>query len=57
VQILHKNKGDPTDSDREHMDKVEGYISRHKAQKPKKEEIEGSKWRYSLMNWGHDPLK
>ena len=20
-------------------------------------DLENSKWRYSLMNWGHDPLK
>jgi hypothetical protein len=57
VQILDKSQGDLTDSDREHMEEVGGYISRHKAQKPQKEDIETSKWRYSLMNWGHDPLK
>jgi hypothetical protein len=57
VEILRTNKSDLTDSDEEHIAKVEGYISRHKAQKPQKEEIETSKWRYSLMNWGHDPLK
>ena len=57
VEILRTNKSDLTGSDEEHISKVEGYISRHKAQKPEKEEIETSKWRYSLMNWGHDPLK
>ena len=38
------------------MNKVVGYINRHLAQKPKGD-IEDSNWRYSLMNWGHDPLK
>jgi len=30
-------------------------VARHKAQRP--ENIVTSRWRYSLMNWGHDPLK
>jgi hypothetical protein len=30
---------------------------RHLAQRPTKERIEDSRWRYSLMNWGHDPCK
>jgi hypothetical protein len=39
------------------MRKVTGYVHRHLAQKPQRESIEESNWRYSLMNWGHDPLK
>ncbi len=39
------------------MRKVHGYVQRHLAQEPDKEDVESSKWRYSLMNWGHDPLK
>jgi Protein of unknown function (DUF3140) len=39
------------------MRKVNGYIARHLAQQPSQEEVETSAWRYSLMNWGHDPLK
>ncbi len=57
VEILHKNKADYTEDDYAHMKKVVGYVHRHLAQKPNKEEIETSNWRYSLMNWGHDPLK
>ena len=57
VAILEKKKSDHTDEDREHMRKVTGYVNRHLAQEPKKEEVETSSWRYSLMNWGHDPLK
>lgn len=37
------------------MRKVVGYVRRHWAQQP--ENIVTSRWRYSLMNWGHDPLK
>ncbi len=57
VEILHRHKADYTDDDYDHMRKVVGYVHRHLAQKPSKEEIETSNWRYSLMNWGHDPLK
>ena len=56
VAIKRTNKGDLTDSQWEHMDKVVGYIHRHLAQRPDGD-IEDTDWRYSLMNWGHDPLK
>jgi Protein of unknown function (DUF3140) len=56
VEILGKPKGDLTDSDFEHMRRVNGYISRHLAQRPGGD-VEESPWRYSLMNWGHDPLR
>lgn len=55
--ILAKKKDDLTDADFAHMKKVTGYVHRHLAQKPSKESIEDSRWRHSLMNWGHDPLK
>lgn len=56
VQIKRKKKSDYTDNDIEHMKRVNGYVKRHLGQGPKKDP-EDSKWRYSLMNWGHDPLK
>ncbi len=34
-----------------------GYVKRQLAQEPASEEIEDSRWRYSLMNWGYDPLE
>ena len=37
------------------MRKVVGYVRRHRAQEPAN--IVTSRWRYALMNWGHDPLK
>ncbi len=55
VEIKRKKKSDYTD-DVEHMRRVSGYVKRHLGQEPKNE-VEDSKWRYSLMNWGHDPLK
>ena len=56
VEIKRTNKDDLTDSQWEHMDKVVGYIHRHLAQRPDGD-VEDTDWRYSLMNWGHDPLK
>ncbi|MGZ5363379.1 MAG: DUF3140 domain-containing protein [Mycobacterium sp.] len=38
------------------MHKVIGCAHRHLAQRPSGE-IGESAWRYSLMNWGHDPCK
>jgi hypothetical protein len=56
VTLLKSKKSDLTDDDYGHMRKVVGYASRHLAQRPSGD-IEESAWRYSLMNWGHDPCK
>jgi hypothetical protein len=55
VAILGKNKAELTDDDYAHMRKVAGYVRRHRAQEPAN--VATSRWRYSLMNWGNDPLK
>jgi hypothetical protein len=39
------------------MATVVGYIKRHLSQGGPRKDKETSAWRYSLMNWGHDPLK
>lgn len=56
VEILQKKKSEYTEDDYRQMQRVVSYIHRHSAQKPKSD-IEHSRWRYSLKNWGHDPLK
>jgi hypothetical protein len=56
VEIKHKKKAELDDDDYAHMKKVVGYVARHSKQGPKSD-VEHSDWRYSLMNWGHDPLK
>jgi uncharacterized protein DUF3140 len=56
LEIKRKKKSDYTDDDIEHMKKVNGYVKRHLRQRPKND-VESSNWLYSLMNWGHDPLK
>ena len=55
VRILGKDETALTADDYAHMRKVVGYVHRHRAQRP--ENIYTSRWRYSLMNWGHDPTK
>ncbi|MGN6252392.1 MAG: DUF3140 domain-containing protein [Marmoricola sp.] len=55
VQILRSRKGDLTDDDAAHMRKVVGYVHRHLAQRPDGD-VTDTPWRFSLMNWGHDPL-
>lgn len=47
--------GPANDEDYAMMRNAAGFIARHLAQCP--ENIVTSRWRYSLMNWGHDPLK
>ncbi|CAM5696863.1 hypothetical protein SALBM135S_01968 [Streptomyces alboniger] len=56
VKLLHTKKSDLTDSDLAHMRKVVGYVHRHMKQRPDGD-ITETRWRYSLMNWGHDPKK
>ena len=56
AEIKRKKKADLTSEDYAHMKKVIGYIARHRAQGPAGEK-QHSDWRYSLMNWGHDPLR
>nr|WP_272910257.1 DUF3140 domain-containing protein [Streptomyces mexicanus] len=55
VEILRTQKSDLSDDDYLHMRKVVGYIRRHLAQRPQGD-VRDTKWRDSLMNWGHDPL-
>jgi hypothetical protein len=55
VQILQTAASNLGEEDYAHMRKVVGYVRRHLAQEPAN--IVTSRWRFSLMNWGHDPLK
>jgi hypothetical protein len=55
VTLLRKRKGELDDDDYTHMRKVVGFVRRHGARRP--ENTVTSRWRYSLMNWGHDPIK
>jgi hypothetical protein len=57
VALLRTRKDDLNEEDLAHMRKVIGYIRRHRAQEPLRADLETTRWRYSLMNWGHDPCK
>ena len=57
VEIKRTKKDDLSDADLDHMRKVIGYINRHLEQGGPDDDVEHSAWRYSLMNWGHDPTK
>ena len=57
VRLLGKKPDELTKGDLAHMRKVIGYVHRHLAQRPSGEDVKTSRWRYSLMNWGHDPVR
>lgn len=56
IDLLGTTQSDLDDDDYAHMKKVTGYVHRHSKQRPSGD-ITETKWRYSLMNWGNDPLK
>jgi hypothetical protein len=56
VEILEKKKTDYSSDDIDHMRRVVSYVHRHESQKPSGD-VKDSNWRYSLLNWGHHPLK
>ena len=55
AEIVDKEPDDLTPDDYAQMRKVVGFVRRHLAQQPTNTIT--SRWRYSLMNWGHDPMK
>ena len=55
LSILSKSPRERTSEDEAHMRKVVAFVRRHRAQEPANPVT--SRWRYSLMNWGHDPLR
>jgi hypothetical protein len=57
VTIKRTKKDALSDEQWDHMGKVVGYIKRHLSQGAPQKQVESSAWSYSLMNWGHDPMK
>lgn len=55
LQLKATRKDDLTGDDVAAMKKIVGYVARHTAQRPDGD-VTQTRWRYSLMNWGHDPL-
>ena len=56
LELRAARRADLTDDDYAAMRKVVGYVHRHTAQRPSGD-VTDSRWRKSLMNWGHDPLQ
>ncbi len=56
LDLLAKKKADLDDDDYAAMRKVVGYVHRHGKQRPAGD-VTDTRWRKSLMNWGHDPLR
>ena len=56
LRILRKRPSALTPPDFKHMQKVIDYVRRHLSQWPRGD-VSQTPWRYSLMNWGHDPTK
>lgn len=56
LAIKKTRVADLSADDYAHMRKVIGYVRRHRAQRPWGD-VTHTRWRWSLMNWGHDPLK
>ncbi len=55
VELRNTPKDRLGEEDVKRMRKVVGYVHRHLAQGGPKEDVEHSRWRYSLMNSPHPP--
>lgn len=56
IALLRRSRDELSAADYRHMRKVVGYVHRHLAQRPSGD-VRETRWRWSLMNWGHDPLR
>ena len=56
LTLLKRRKDKYTESDFDQMQTVVDAIKQRLEKRPKGD-IVASNWRYSLMNWGHDPTK
>jgi hypothetical protein len=55
LELKAKKAADLDDADYQAMRKVVGYVHRHGKQRPDGD-VTDTRWRKSLMNWGHDAL-
>ncbi|MBQ1116502.1 DUF3140 domain-containing protein [Streptomyces sp. C3-3] len=56
IKLRRTRQNDLSYDDLEHMRKVTGYVRRHAEQRPEGD-VSDTRWRHSLMNWGHDLKK
>lgn len=55
LELKAKKQSELSEDDLAAMRRVIGYVHRHSAQRPHGD-VADTRWRKSLMNWGHDPL-
>lgn len=56
LQLLGLAREDLSPDDWRQVRRTVGYIRRHLAQRPEGD-VEDTRWRWSLLNWGHEPLE
>jgi len=56
ITLLGKKRDEYSEHDIAEMRRITGYVHRHLAQRPHGD-VTDTHWRFSLMNWGHDPKK
>ncbi len=56
LELRAKHTDELDEQDYAAMRKVVGYVHRHSTQRPAGD-VTDTRWRKSLMNWGHDPLR
>lgn len=56
VRLLRTPKSQFTADDLVHMRKVVRHVDRQLKHRPRGD-VSDTDWRYSLMNWGHDPQR
>jgi len=56
VVLLGLERDELTAEDWRQVRRTVGFIRRHLAQRPEGD-VTDTRWRWSLMNWGHDPLR
>ena len=56
LELLGKKNAEFDSADYAAMRKVIGYVHRHSKQRPAGD-VTDTRWRKSLMNWGHDPSR
>lgn len=55
LALLGKERDELGPEDWRQVRRTVGFIRRHLAQRPEGD-VEDTRWRWSLLNWGHDPL-
>lgn len=55
VDLIGRDRDELSPDDWAQVRRTVGFIRRHLAQRPAGD-VTDTRWRWSLLNWGHDPL-